>query len=45
MSSLYIYTSGIRGQPNLNTIEATTEKIESNKEAGTDKGNITLLLS
>lgn len=36
---------GNRVQPNLNTIEATTEKIESNKEAGADKGNIILLLS
>ena len=41
----YIYTIGNRVQPNLNTIEATTEKIESNKEAGADKGNIILLLS
>ena len=41
----HIYTIGNRVQPNLNTIEATTEKIESNKEAGADKGNMILLLS
>jgi len=45
MQTHYVHTIGNGVQSNVNTFETTTEKIESNKEPGTDKGNITILLS
>ena len=45
MQTHYVHTIGNGVQSNVNTLETMTEKIESNKESGTDKGNISFSLS